>query len=188
MVLIKSRKSIVTATNVCINSSSKFYLTEEQIQSLGDKEFLTASYRRFLRMRQFISKRQMVKESYTTYLRYKFKIEDFELKRSKLLSVSGMSTMDFRSSVQKSLRFLIKAFSTSDSYSRDMVDDSHKCKKIIKNLLTVDYHRNKIINRSSNMYQYYRKDFTFFTDGQNIGLKQFEENLMRLNECLGTRL
>ncbi|CDO94136.1 unnamed protein product [Kluyveromyces dobzhanskii CBS 2104] len=188
MVLIESKRAAITSSKIFINASHNFYISQEQVQTLGDKEFLSASYRRFFRMKQFVSKRQMVKDSYATYLRYKFKIEDYELKRKKVLPDCHSSATDFRTAVRNSLQFMIRAFSFGDEYTAEMVTDSYKCKKILKNLLTVDYHRNRLINRSSKMYAYYRRDFKFLSDDRNYGLRQYEENLMRLNESLGTRL
>lgn len=188
MVQISSNKAVVTATNILIKITPKYYITQEQINKLDDLSFIKASYRRFLRLRPFVSKRQTIKHSYTIYLRYKFRVENYESKRRECLSESEFTDIDFRSSVQRSLQMMIKAFSNTNGFSRSMEKDTHMCRRIVKNILTVDYHKTRLIRNSGKMYKYYRKDLKYLTDDQHIGIRQFEENLIRFNECFGTML
>lgn len=185
---VSTAKSIITGNSILIKFSTKYALTDCQFKTLKEDTLVKATYRRLVRLRPFISKRQMVKNSYTEYLRYKFKVEDYELKRKLILSKDELKPLDIRVSLKQSFHFVLKAISVLDVYEKSVKAECTTCRRVLKNILTADYHKNRSIHRSAKLYQYYKKNFGFINDKQKIGLGQFEENLLRLNETLGTRL
>lgn len=188
MLVVQGNKSIVTGTKTLIKASSSFILSKAEVETLSHNELVRSYYRRFFRLRPFVSNRKMVKDTYTEYLRYKFRVENYELKRTKFLKENELQSYGHDESMKKSLEFVLKGVSTKSLDSEGLSDDQNICRKILKNLLTVEYHKERLMSRSAKYYQFYRKEFSQLTDEENISLKHFEENMIRLNETLGTRL
>lgn len=188
MFVVEGNKSIVTGTKTLIKASSSFILSTGEVETLSHEALVRSYYRRFFRLRPFISSRKMVRDTYTEYLRYKFRAENYELKRTKFLKENELQSYGHDETMKKSLEFVLKGVSTKALGTEDLSVDQSICRKILKNLLTVEYHKERLMNRSPKYYQFYRKEFSQLTDEKNVSLKHFEENMIRLNETLGTRL
>ena len=151
-----------------------------------------------------MSKRAMVRATYTDYIRYKFKTEEYALKRSLVLEGNDVPMVgDWEDSTKKTFQFVLKSVSyipETSTNKYDVARDNTACRQIMKNLLGVEYEKDNMIQRSGNradIYKDLRIEFNHLKDLENLndkksitqkGLGNFDRCLVLLNESLGTRL
>ncbi|AET40601.1 Irc19p Ecym_6219 [Eremothecium cymbalariae DBVPG len=196
--LITTPKAIMTKDFTLIINKSPYTLpTDFQKYSRSGK--LRVLYRRFIRLRPFISRRAMIRGSYTNYIRHKFH-ENYELKRDIVLKSSGGKRMHDLSDIEmgcRTLTFVQKAVSHVDGEGEDgihgaLAHDNLICKRILKNLLTIEFHRERLEFRNAVAYRYLRLTFEYldptYRNLKYASLRHADTSIIHLNELLGTRL
>ncbi|CCE63516.1 hypothetical protein TPHA_0F00290 [Tetrapisispora phaffii CBS 4417] len=176
-------------------------------------------YRRFMRLKPFISNRAMVRDTYKEYIRYKFKQEKYARKRLLVLGNDHdkltFLTNDVNdnshllSRIHNTLTFIVKATSHISPEIEDVegltVDNSY-CRKILKNLLTIEYEKQSKISHSkdpSEMYDELRISFNYLQGdadsrvnnkskskmySNSAVFREYDIFLVLLNETIGTML
>lgn len=193
---------MINGNYTLIKNHSRYLLPKEitdRYASLPDEILVKAMYRRFMRLRPFISCRKMVRDTYTDYMRYKFKVEDYDLKRS--LVFDEPSSADLKEQLWNSLKFVTKSVSylpETPKVKRDLARDNTSCRQILKNLLTMEYEKQSQINRNiktrgkSNPYLDLKLRFNHIREpnasASSRSFAEFDINLLYLNEMLHTRL
>ncbi|QHS74716.1 Irc19p [Saccharomyces paradoxus] len=167
-VTITTAKAIITSEYTLIKSHSKYKLpaTFEKLDAdLPERRSTVVKlfYRRFMRLKPFVSNVKMVKETYGDYLRYKFIKENYELKRylvfnpdalrskTKLELLSNTKCSDKVlpvTEMQRTLEFVLKGCSylpETKVQKWDIARDNTYCRQILKNLLTTQYEKYRSI-------------------------------------------
>lgn len=199
---IFTNKALSNGNYTLIKSHSKFLVPKEigdRCASLQNEIWIKIIYRRFMRLRPFVSCRKMVRDTYTDYLRYKFKSEDYELKRSLIFKDTQKPSV--KDQLWNSLKFVTKAVSylpETDTVKWDLARDNTTCRQILKNLLTMEYQKNAEIHRASkgkkklNLYSEYKLRFNHIRNPDSTpsfrAFGEFDRSLLYLNEMLQTRL
>lgn len=188
--LVRTEKAVITRTDLLLKAHQKFQLINNS--TLTDDQFIHATYRRFMRLKPFISRVFAVKTTYVDYVKYKYKYEDYSLKKKFILGDSRESDKNWRDEVENTLCFVLKSVSCLEEGSSA---DISICKKILKNILTVEY--DKMTKATGSSFSDYRIEFTHLSGkstGKNVQLAQrkvisdFDICLLYLNESLGIRL
>ncbi|QLQ79737.1 hypothetical protein HG537_0C03860 [Torulaspora globosa] len=201
-VTISTRNALINGDYTLIKNCSKFLVPKEigdNFGTLPDEIWVRIAYRRFMRLRPFVSCRKMVRDTYTDYIRHKFKIEDYDLKRSLIIKES--SGVSDRERVWNSLKFVTKAVSylpETRAVKWDLARDNTMCRQILKNLLTMEYEKASEISRAakgkskSNPYCDLKLRFNHIRDvdfsASYRAFGEFDISLVYLNEMLRTRL
>ncbi|GAV55515.1 hypothetical protein ZYGR_0AV01470 [Zygosaccharomyces rouxii] len=197
---ILTPNALINSTHTLIKSSEKYFLPTSEVADLPS--FVRMAYRRLFRLQPFVSNRKMVRSTYGEYLRYKFKKEDYETKRS--IVVGDTPKAPLREEIRNSVIFVIKAVShlpeTKES-KLAIARDNTTCRQILKNLLTMEYEKQSLIakyrppaKRKDTMtpYQIYRKNFMHMQElnksAQYRVFGEFDICTIYLNETLDTRL
>ncbi|CAI4045867.1 hypothetical protein N7582_003670 [Saccharomyces uvarum] len=163
-VTITTAKAIINSEYTLIKSHSKYKLPVhfEKLDAgspEGRTTVVKVFYRRFMRLKPFVSNVRMVRDTYSDYLRYKFTKEDYELKRYLVLNPKGLQSKTSpepmgntksgekvipTEEMQKTLEFILKSCSylpeTKDQ-KWDIARDNTFCRQILKNLLTMQYEK-----------------------------------------------
>ncbi|KAL3231771.1 Increased recombination centers protein 19 [Nakaseomyces bracarensis] len=215
---ITTKNAIINSQYTFIKNKEPYRLTRAASRSLDDAEFLRATFRRFMRLRPFVSNRAMVRETYTDYVHYKYRDEKYILKRSLVLDEHKPidATEDFsRIEILNTLDFVFKAscfIPEGPSVKYQSARDNTMCRQILKNILTAEYEKGKNIRKLPISPQYtfrkklehlkYSNDYIEETMGKinekgklkaDSMIKQylygeFDRNLILLNELIKTRL
>lgn len=215
---VRTKNAITNSYYTFIKKKDSFLLSAEASKFMSKEEFLRATFRRFIRLRPFVSNRAMVRDTYCDYIHYKYRYEKYALKRSLILDEHRpIDTTDKfkRPEILNSLAFVIKASSyipESKSIKYQISRDNTYCRQILKNLLTAEYEKGKNSHKSSITPQYafrtkleHLKSCNDYSEDTmkkinekakprgDVIIKQyiygeFDRNLILLNELLGTRL
>ena len=154
--IIETAGAIVNQNFTLIKNHAKYLVPDtalsRYLQSKGhDTEFLKLLYRRFIRLAPFVSNLRVARETYIDYVKYKFKYEDYELKRrlvlgegSRIRPVAGCGSCDhWKFEALNTLDFIIRAVSYVEGEGRNRnrreADESRIARLILRNLLTVEY-------------------------------------------------
>ncbi|GAV50724.1 hypothetical protein ZYGR_0Z01470 [Zygosaccharomyces rouxii] len=197
---ILTRNAVINSTHTLIKCREKYLLPSLEVSDLPS--FVRMAYRRLFRLQSFISNRKMVRDTYGEYLRYKFKKENYDTKRS--IVVGDTPKAPLREEIRNSVMFVVKAVShlpeTKDSKFA-IARDNTTCRQVLKNLLTIEYEKQSLIARYRpptkrrdmvGPYQIYRKDFTHMQElnksAQWRVFGEFDICTVYLNEILQTRL
>lgn len=199
---IATRNALINGEYTLIKNCSRYLVPKEiadNYGSLPDEIWIKIMYRRFMRLRPFVSCRKMVRDTYTDYLRYKFKVENYDLKRS--LVIKEPSSVSPREEVWNSLKFVTKAVSylpETAAKKWDLARDNTTCRQILKNLMTMEYEKASEISRKakgkskSNPYADLKLRFNHIRDPDSSAsfraFGEFDISLVYLNEMLRTRL
>ncbi|CCF60635.1 hypothetical protein KAFR_0L00280 [Kazachstania africana CBS 2517] len=197
---IRTANAIITDSYALIKSTERFFLPQTMIVNGGTSKFLRASYRRFMRLAPFVSQRAMVRSTYVDYIRYKYKIEDYDMKRRLVLGDTALPRAPLRQQILNTLNFIITAVSYTEK-PKDKVQktDIILARKILKNLLTMEYEKMKK-NKVSDGKDYinFKLKFNHLTPGsqkikpislaRNKVIKDFDSCIVYLNETVGLRL
>lgn len=196
---IVTKNAIINGALSLIKKNSKYLLSEEFIKdaSIDETTLIRTTYRRFFRLRPFISNRQMVRNTYTDYIRYKFKLENYALKRSLIINVA--SEVSLRDELWNSLIFVTKAtcyLPENEEQKWNIARDNTMCRQILKNILTMEFGKQSLIvnnrNRKSNPYKDYRLKFDHIRYPHKTPhfkvVEEFDRCIIYLNEMLHTRL
>ncbi|CAI4628320.1 CFF_collapsed_G0035660.mRNA.1.CDS.1 [Saccharomyces cerevisiae] len=93
-ITITTAKAIITPDYTLIKSHSKYQLPSRfqklDADSPERSTVVKLFYRRFMRLKPFISNVKMVKDTYRDYVRYKFMKENYELKRYLVFNPDGL--------------------------------------------------------------------------------------------------
>ncbi|SCW01096.1 LAFE_0D04984g1_1 [Lachancea fermentati] len=198
-----TENAIINSRHTLILNHQKFLLPVNFINEYPRKDVLKMSYRRFMRLKPFISQRLMVRNTYTEYLRYKYKRENYLEKRM----ATGIATGDLQScdlkQVVNSLRFVLKAVTHHELSTTKKPGHHHEndiCRRILKNILTMEYEKQRLIHKDPAIYyQLFRKTYEYlqpFKNGDKVNpiflklfsIREFDRCLVCLNETLDTRL
>lgn len=196
---IVTRNAIINGAFSLIKKNAKYLLSEEFLKdgSTDENTLIRTTYRRFFRLRQFISNRKMVRDTYTDYIRYKFKLENYPLKRSLIFNVAN--DVSLRDELWNSLIFVTKAtcyLPENKDQKWNLARDNTMCRQILKNILTMEFGKQSLIinnrNRKSNPYKDYRLTFDHIryphkTPNFKV-IEEFDRCILYLNEMLHTRL
>ncbi|CAI4034910.1 hypothetical protein SMKI_12G0460 [Saccharomyces mikatae IFO 1815] len=161
---ITTAKAIINSEYTLIKSHSKYKLPVyfsklDADLTEGRITVVKLFYRRFMRLKPFISNVKMVKDTYRDYLRYKFVKENYELKRYLAFypdSMRSETELELLSDIkcnekvlpmdemQKTLDFVLKSCSylpETKHQKWDIARDNTYCRQILKNLLTMQYEK-----------------------------------------------
>ena len=148
-----------------------------------------------MRLKPFISRRAMIKDTYVEYLRYKFKYEDYPLKRALVMGYkSSYNNNNNLKITVNTLAFFVRAYcqigKTEDT-------NGLMARRIIKNLLSVQF---SIFdnNKTSTLFNDLKMEFKHLQQTRKSkdkvnyckweDLKQFDKCLVYLNKSLGIQL
>ncbi|EDO14966.1 hypothetical protein Kpol_388p10 [Vanderwaltozyma polyspora DSM 70294] len=197
---ILTKNAVITSKYTLLKNHSKYYMPNHNLKDIDEDTVVKMYYRRFIRLRPLISRTRMVKETYTSYIRYKFKIENYQLKRKLVTGIEEQRPLI--PTLQKSLEFIIKSVSfipETKTIKFKIARDNTICRQVLKNLLTVEYQKENFIekrSKGSELYQLLRVDFNHLVNSNN-NLKftsqlkvfnDFDMCLILMNETIGTRL
>lgn len=196
---IVTKNAIIDGTYTLIKDHSKYFLPRDFLfdVSVDDSVVIRTVYRRFLRLSPLISQRKMVRETYIDYLRYKFKNENYALKRSILFEKSPQSSL--RDDLGNSLTFFIKStcyLPETKVRKYEMARDNTICRQIVKNIMTMEYQKqdqiNKARGKNNDVYSKLRTTFDHikspYSSPNFMVIGEFERYILYLNELLHTRL
>ncbi|AJV65758.1 BMC_2a_G0036190.mRNA.1.CDS.1 [Saccharomyces cerevisiae] len=166
-ITITTAKSIITPDHTLIKSHSKYQLPSRfqklDADSPERSTVVKLFYRRFMRLKPFISNVKMVKDTYRDYVRYKFMKENYELKRYLVFNPDGLRSkikLELLSNtkccerilpvteMQRTLEFVLKSCSylpETKVQKWDIARDNTYCRQILKNLLTMQYEKYRSI-------------------------------------------
>ncbi|CAI1563008.1 hypothetical protein SEUBUCD646_0L00360 [Saccharomyces eubayanus] len=170
-ITITTAKAIINSEYTLIKSHSKYKLPThfEKLDAGSTKGRTTVVkifYRRFVRLKPFVSNVKMVRQTYSDYLRYKFTKEDYELKRYLVFNPNGLQSKTSpepmgntkggekvmpMEEVQKTLQFILKSCSylpETKEQKWSIARDNTYCRQILKNILTMQYEKYRsVLNR-----------------------------------------
>ncbi|CAD6634899.1 XXYS1_4_G0038540.mRNA.1.CDS.1 [Saccharomyces cerevisiae] len=164
---ITTAKAIITPDYTLIKAHSKYQLPSCFRKLDADSPERTTVvklfYRRFMRLKPFISNVKMVKDTYRDYVRYKFMKENYELKRYLVFNPDDLRSkikLELLSNtkcherilpvteMQRTLEFVLKSCSylpETKVQKWDIARDNTYCRQILKNLLTMQYEKYRSI-------------------------------------------
>lgn len=197
-VIIETKNAISTGSRVLVKNIDRLIVSKNSTTNCTDHAFITFYYRRFVRLRPFISQRQMIRDTYMNYIKYKFKYEDYEGKRCLALGESmTRQRINLKEQLGRTYNFLFTAVSHIEEDNATLNKDILMAKQIFKNILTVEYFKTESNEKAGNddYYQYrvvFRqlRESNTFNDNNNkdIPIGEFDKVVTYLNETLGTRL
>lgn len=198
---IITKNAVVNGAYTLIKSHEKYLLTQEA-DRVDLPSFIRIAYRSLFRLQPFISNRKMVRNTFGEYLRYKFKKENYEAKRSIVLGDTPKASL--REEIHKSVMFVVKAVSylpEDREFKLEIARDNTTCRQILKNILTMEYEKQSLIERyrpptkrkdAIGPHQIYRRDFTHMQQLNKSAefrvFGEFDICTIFLNEILHTRL
>ncbi|CAI4639054.1 ALI_HP2_G0034010.mRNA.1.CDS.1 [Saccharomyces cerevisiae] len=166
-ITITTAKATITPDYTLIKSHSKYQLPSRfqklDADSPERSTVVKLFYRRFMRLKPFISNVKMVKDTYRDYVRYKFMKENYELKRYLVFNPDGLRSkinLELLSNtkccerilpvteMQRTLEFVLKSCSylpETKVQKWDIARDNTYCRQILKNLLTMQYEKYRSI-------------------------------------------
>lgn len=197
---VVTSNAIVNNIHALIKTSEKYLLPQSDF--IGSRSLIKPVYRRLFRLQPFISNRKMVKETYREYLRYKFRHENYAVKRS--IVVSDTPSASLEEELINSLLFITKSvchLPESKGHKLSIARDNTTCRQVLKNLLSVEYEKQSLIAKhkpsikhkeSMNPYQIYRTEFMHMRSPNQSAqfrvLGEFDTCMIYMNETLHTRL
>ncbi|AGO13329.1 AaceriAFR187Cp [[Ashbya] aceris (nom. inval.)] len=189
---LRTSKAIVTSKYTLLTDKTPFLLPAFFDES-SRAEQVRMLYRRMFRLRPLVARRAMIKTTYTNYIRVKFR-EDYALKRRQALPQSALPILDAVEAGRRSLTFIQKAVSEIDdaSNSADLVNDNYICRKVLKNILTLEYQRERLEFKNPKRHQILRQSYEYldakYHDPKYTSLRHADISIIHFNETLGTRL
>lgn len=210
--VIETSKAIIKDNVQILKHIEKFTLPRSILDSNSTIEygtFIKVTYRRFMRLQPLVSRRVMVRDTYTNYIRCKYRYEPVGLKRSLTLDESSISQSELKEQIYNSLQFIVQAVTYSENISSvTLRRDITLARQILKNLLTVEYE--KLKGDSEKKWQYkenqptnsnvidFNIEFNHLKpfnsklpkDKENkfVAIRSFDECLIYLNKTLKTIL
>ncbi|AMD21895.1 HFR040Wp [Eremothecium sinecaudum] len=189
--IVKTNKAIITSQYALYKNAGP-YLLPNDFNEIPQNLQIKILYRRFFRLRPFVSTKEMIQSSYTNYIRNKFR-ENYALKRKIALGIDEPPSIDkdINSGV-KTLAFVTKAVSLVDTKNNNgILEDNAICHKLLKNILSVEYHRS-VQFKLPREYQILRISYEYLNSNfKRLEYKSLRNNdisIIQLNELLGTRL
>ncbi|CAB4255575.1 Irc19p KABA2_06S08690 [Maudiozyma barnettii] len=193
--IIETKNAISTGNRLFIKNIGKFLLPQTDLNICNDKQYILIHYRRLVRLKPFISQRQMIQNTYIGYLKYKFKYEDFEKRRSLVLGKETSNHISWKTELLQTYNFIMTAVSHVENQSINADRDIIMAKQILKNILTLEYFKIENNERIGHTDFYdYRVQFKQLNgsgnqqDDKGVDFGEFDKVVMYLNETLGTRL
>ncbi|KAG0667698.1 sporulation protein [Maudiozyma exigua] len=195
--IIETKNAISTGTRVLVKNIDKYIVSENCTKGFTNQTLITFYYRRFTRLKSYISQRQMIRDTYMNYIKYKFKYEDYEKKRHLILGDKITSNqLNLKEQLSRTYNFLFTAVSYIEKDNASTNKDILMAKQIFKNILTVEYFKTENNEKVNNddYYQYrmaFRqlgKKHTNSGNNKDISIGEFDKLVTYLNETLGTRL
>ncbi|SCU96075.1 LAMI_0F05116g1_1 [Lachancea mirantina] len=204
-ITITTKKAIITSEYTLVTQHGKYFPPQNLLNEYPQKDVTRILYRRFVRLKPFVSRRQMVRDTYVGYIRYKFRNEDYEKRRI----ASGLKFAEKSENLSQlsqralaTLEFVLKAIS---HVKKSDLDTSHgveisMCRKILKNLLTIEHDKRLLIQHNPKFfYPVLRQEFSYFGNHALVkkplhvvarlrDLREYDACLLKLNETLGTML
>mmetsp|Transcript_3829 Transcript_3829/g.4254 ORF Transcript_3829/g.4254 Transcript_3829/m.4254 type:complete len:214 (-) Transcript_3829:6-647(-) len=206
----KIKQTVTIGNDLIVKYQVSSLLSFEELNKLSSKrsKFLSL-YKRFYRLRNMIDSKQYNKEIYLTMIRRKFTMEDFNLRRSILLDdVDNLSEIHLFERIMNTLAFVHNSTVYLPSerkeapvlFFQDLKVPQRMEKLIILTLLRMDQQKpdfikydrkyewipkiNKKLSQISNDpdVKEYKSAFKD-VDANIIGFRDYDLNLMRLNEC-----
>ncbi|AAS53558.1 AFR187Cp [Eremothecium gossypii ATCC 10895] len=190
--LMRTSKAIITSNYTLLTDKTP-YLLPVCFNESCRAEQVRMLYRRFFRLRPLVAQRAMIKESYTNYIRVKFS-EDYALKRRQALPQNTCPVLDAIEAGRRSLTFILKAVSEiEDADSNpELAYDNYICRKILKNVLTLEYQRERLEFKNPKRKQILRQNYEYldakYHDPKYTSLRNADVSIIHFNETLGTRL
>lgn len=196
---ITTPKAVINGEYTLLKNHARYLPPKEDLDdgALHESTVLRIYYRRFMRLRPFVSNRQMVRDTYTDYLRYKFKIENYELKRSIIFSEPSLTCLE--DELRNSLMFVTKAvcyLPETKQKKWKLARDNTMCRQVLKNLLTMEFEKqSEILKKNSkveNPYAEFRLKYSHIRNPDATPafkvIGEFDICLLYLNRMLSTRL
>lgn len=176
---------------------------------INHETYIKMTYRRFMRLKPLISKREMVRDTYSSYIRCKYRYEPVGLKMSLICANEpSVSRSELRQQIYNSLQFILQAVTYNEAkLSNSIKGNITVAKQILKNLLTVEYE--KLKDDSEKKWQYRGNKFTNSNvidfnieynhlksssklskekENKYAAIRSFDECLIYLNKTLNTNL
>lgn len=196
--IIETKNAISTGSRILVKNIDKLVVSKNSTSNCTDHAFITFYYRRFVRLRPFISQRQMIQETYMNYIKYKFKYEDYEERRRLVLGekMTGKQ-ISVREQLSRTYNFLFTAVSHIENDNVTLNKDISMAKQVFKNILTIEYFKAESNEKIGNDdYYQYRIVFrqlrgnnrTNNNNNKDSAIGEFDKVVTYLNETLGTRL
>lgn len=158
--------------------------------------FVRASYKRFVKLRKFVFPDRMgLQDTYLDYIRYKYRFEDYPMKRQ--LVLGDTAKQDWRQQVFNTLDFILQ--SVMFSGKQDEKATIKLANQIMKNVLNVHFNilmlnaKPRSKKQKSNAQVRYREEFVHLQalneqTAQDKVFAQFDQCVVLFNEEHGTRL
>lgn len=209
---IETAKAIIKDDVQILKHIKKYTLPKSNLDptsTINHATYVKMTYRRFVRLRPLVSKREMVRETYSSYIRCKYKYEPVGLKMSLVCpGEPSLSQIELREQIYNSLQFILRAVTYNDPMFSDVIKaDITFAKQILKNVLTVEYE--KLKDDSEKKWQYKENKFANSNvidfnieynhlntssklskekENKYAAIRSFDECLMYLNKTLNTNL
>lgn len=154
--IIRTKNAIINDHYTLLKPQQKYFplaLTQYNPDIESDRQqYAKMVFRRLCRLKPLVSSRYMVKRTYIDYIRFKFRQEDYDIKRKRVLGESVVSDTNLQRLVrmQNSLIFVIKAVSyitETEVQKFDLARDNTVCRQILKNILTMEYQKHYFVNK-----------------------------------------
>lgn len=171
--IIETAGAIVNQNFTLIKNHGKYLVADTVLSRYlqdrkHDTEFVKLLYRRFVRLAPFVSNLRVGRETYIDYVKYKFKYEDYELKRKLVLGEGSYcdSCDHWKLETLNTLKFIIRAVSYveggSKTKSKRVANESRIARIILRNLLTVEHDKiNGHVSPSSRDTAFYEYRIAF---------------------------
>ncbi|ODV98050.1 hypothetical protein PACTADRAFT_47873 [Pachysolen tannophilus NRRL Y-2460] len=159
-------------TNKQVLNKSKVFLNikrlnkDKYLENFKNKDQLLILYRYFVRFKPFITTREDIKNTYSNYVRFKFKYSDYNSKRSTVLNTAGADLLTHKQLIERIINTLIFV-------NNGLVDskDINIEYKILKNLLNTEHSRlefSKMFNKEKTLFDPLNSnDYKLLNDGNN---------------------
>lgn len=194
-IVIETKNAIINSNQTLTKNIANFLLPYSLTRKVADRGVIFAYYRRFMRLRRYISQREMIQNTYVGYVKYKFKYEDYEKRRDLVLSNPKPLGNDWKQRLQNTYHFTLNAASYIEQEDSSLASDILIARQIMKNVLTHEYSKiEKDQKLGSTEYYDYRIAFKQHDPesvSKNVKVQaigEFDKNVVYLNEILGTQL
>lgn len=193
--VIETKKALINSNQILIKCVSNYLVPYNFSRSANDTQLIFSYYRRLMRLRRYVSKRQMIQNTYVGYVKYKFKYEDYEKRRKLVLPESKQLNVDWPQRLHNTYHFILHAASYVEPGDSTLEQDILMSRQILKNILTNEYSKiEKDDKPGSTDFLDYRIAFKQHDPEEtsknvkSLAIGEFDKNVIYLNETLGTQL
>lgn len=184
--------------NFTLLKNAKPFTLPANISEYSDSLFIRVTFKRFIKLKSFVSEKKYLQATYMNYIRYKYRIEDYTKKKQLILGEDHLVEHSWRQEIINSFNFIMQGFMVSeDERERTNIKLTGR---IVKNLLNVHYNIMKLTakpllkKQKYNAQVRYREKFVHlqdldnFENSQDKAFAHFDQCLVFLNEQQKMRL